>query len=174
MTQSTIRYLRNRVFKLNVGFLLAFGSGQIHDSVLDIPAVHVADDLTLAYLHGPLRLSRTKEGVLVQAQLEVGVSVDCSRCLDPVAQSIIIDLEELFAYPASADTEFSISEGAVLDLAPLLRDEILIATSHKILCHPDCQGLCPVCGTNLNHESCRCELETIDPRMAILKELLDT
>src|SRR6266540_4031177 len=92
-------YISNRVLKINVGFLLSDGPGHYHDSVLDFPAVRVADDVTVNTVRGPIRLSRTTECILVQGKLEVGVDDECCRCLEPVTLNVTIDVEELFAYP---------------------------------------------------------------------------
>ncbi|GAB4516993.1 MAG: hypothetical protein OHK0046_23160 [Anaerolineae bacterium] len=171
MNQPT--YVNNRVLKLNVGFLLTSGPGKSHDSVIDFPAVKVADDLMIKYLRGPLRLSRTKEGILVQAQLETAVDDECYRCLDEVEHTVNVNLEELYAYQSyPSQSEFSIGDDAILNLAPLLRAEVLIELSHGVLCRPDCKGLCPECGTNLNKATCNCEDNKIDPRMEALKKLL--
>jgi uncharacterized protein len=166
-------YVSNRVLKLNVGFLLADGPGHIHESAFDVPAVRVAEDLDLAYIRGPIRMSRTKEGVLVQGQLEVGVEEECLRCLDPVSCSVSITLEELYSTPPSVGSEFSIGDDAILDLAPLVRAEVLIAVAGGVLCRPDCKGLCPECGANLNNATCSCADDAVDPRLAKLKELLN-
>jgi uncharacterized metal-binding protein YceD (DUF177 family) len=166
-------YVNNRVLRLNVGFLLADGPGHIHESRFDVPAVRVSDDLDLAFVRGPLRLSRTKEGILVQGQLEIGVEDECYRCLDPVSSTLPIILEELYSYPASNAVEFSIGDDAILDLASLIRAEVMIAVAGGILCGPDCKGLCPECGANLNHGTCECADSKIDPRMAKLQELLN-
>lgn len=174
MGQPTSNYFSNRVLKINVGFLLAAGPGHSHDTTFDAPAVRVADDLTLDYIRGPLRLSRTKEGVLVQGELHVGFSGDCYRCLDTVTANITIEFEELFAYPSPAAAEFSLHDDGVLDLGPLLRAEVFIATTNNLLCRPDCRGLCPDCGANLNTTQCACAAEQVDPRMAKLKELLES
>jgi uncharacterized protein len=159
---------------LNVGFLLAAGPGHSHDTAFDVPAVRVAHDLDLEYLRGPLRLSRTKEGILVQGELQVGLEDECTRCLDPVPREVSLNLAELFAYPAPLDTEFSVNDTGILDLAPLVRDEVFIALSSGVLCRLDCAGLCPHCGQNLNDTTCDCASDAIDPRFAQLKELLDT
>jgi uncharacterized protein len=159
------------VLKLNVGFVLAHGPGYTHETGFDVPAVKVAEDVDLLYLRGPLRLSRAKEGVLVQGTLVIGVEDECLRCLTPVQREIALDLEELFAYPASSLLEFSIGEDANLDLGPLVRDEVLIADMNGVLCRPDCKGLCPGCGANLNDGPHQCD-ELIDPRLAKLRELL--
>jgi uncharacterized protein len=166
-------YIGNRVLKLNVGFLLNQGPGHIHETEFDVPAVRVAEDVDLSYLRGGLRLSRTKEGVLVQGELHVGLETECSRCLEPLNVDVPIAIEELFAYPPSEAAEFSIGEDAILDLAPLLREETLIAETHGALCRPDCKGLCPTCGANLNLSQCDCADADVDPRLAKLKELLD-
>lgn len=165
-------YVSNRVLKINVGFLLAAGPGTNHDSVFDVPTIKIAEDLTVTHVSGPIRLSRTAAGILVQAKLEVGITGECYRCLDDVTQNVTIPVEELFAYPASSTSEFSVHEDAVLDLAPLLRAEVMIASTNGLLCRPDCKGLCPECGTNLNHDTCSCASDNIDPRFAGLKQFL--
>lgn len=166
-------FVGNRVLKLNIGFLLATGPGHTHETTLNIPAVRVSDDVDLNYVRGTLRLSRTKEGILVQGILRVGVSDECYRCLTPVEREMAIDIEELYNTPGTERvTEFMIGDDAILDLAPLLRDEALILDAHGVLCRPDCKGLCSTCGANLNDGPCDCEAE-IDPRFAKLKELLD-
>jgi len=173
MTHSPISYVSNRVLKLNVGFLLSSGPAHSHDSALDLPVVRVSDDLMLKYIRGPLRLSRTKEGLLVQARLQAAVDSECFRCLDPIEQDITVDLEELYTFHFNATTEFRINDDGILDLAPLLRAEVLISLSQRALCRPDCAGLCPECGVNWNHETCTCNLDNIDPRLAKLQKLLD-
>lgn len=165
-------YVSNRVLKINVGFLLADGPGHSHETAFDVPEIRVSDDLTLAYVRGPLRLSRTKEGILIQGQLQVGLNGDCIRCLEPVTENVAVDLEELYLYPPQPGAELVVDETAILDLAPLLRDEILIIATRGLLCRPECKGLCPNCGTNLNFSTCDCDLEDVDPRLAQLKKLL--
>jgi uncharacterized protein len=166
-------YVGNRVLKLNVGFLLNTGPGHQHETTLDIPALRVDDDVDLDYLKGTLRLSRTGEGILIQGVLHAGVAAECVRCLDPVPTALPIAFEELFAYPALPEHEFSLADDGILDLAPLLRAEVLIAEEHGVLCRADCKGLCPECGENLNHALCACSDLKIDPRLAKLKELRD-
>ncbi|MCA0454437.1 MAG: DUF177 domain-containing protein [Chloroflexi bacterium] len=165
-------YVSNRVLKINVGFLLAAGVGNHHDSAFDVPTVKVADDLTVDYVRGPIRLSRTAAGILVQGQLEVGITGECYRCLDDVTQNVTIPVEELYAYPPTSTSEFSVLEDAVLDLAPLLRAEVMLASTNGVLCREDCKGLCPECGTNLNYDTCDCASNAIDPRLAGLKNFL--
>lgn len=172
MKTYTNGFVANRVLKQNVGFLLAAGSGQTHEISFDVPAVRVSDDVDLAYVRGPLRLSRTKEGILIQGDLHLGIDEDCNRCADPILVDIDVHLEELFAYPILEDSEYGIGEDAMLDLVPLIRAEAIIADHRGDLCRPDCKGLCPECGTNWNRGTCTCAENAVDPRMAKLQQLL--
>lgn len=166
-------YVSNRVLKLNIGFLLTAGPGHSHDTLFDVPAVRVADDVYFKYIKGPIRLSRTKEGILVQGELEISIEDECYRCLEPLSRNLTIKLEELYSYQTPGFAEFRVYDDGILDLAPLLRAEALIDVSRGTLCQKDCKGLCPECGTNLNFDTCDCGLEDIDPRLAQLKQLLD-
>lgn len=166
-------YVSNRVLKLNVGFLLSDGPAHSHDTAFDVPAIRVADDLYVHYIRGTLRLSRTKEGILVQGRLHVGVEGECYRCLDSVLSDVVVAVEELYGYPVPKGSEFAVHDDGILDIAPLLRAEVFIITARGLLCRPDCKGLCPECGANLNTGTCACALENTDPRLASLKHLLD-
>jgi uncharacterized protein len=64
-------------------------------------------------------------------------------------------------------------DGARIDLKSLLSEQVYLGLPLKPLCRPDCLGLCPRCGTNLNVGSCACaEQRTEDPRLQVLKNLL--
>ena len=166
-------YVNARVLKLNVGHLIAAGPSRSQQTAFDVPVIRLDDDLFLEYIKGPIRLSRTKEGILVQGKLEIGLESECYRCLDPVTSSFTIDVEELYTYPVRAGVEFAVYEDGILDLAPLIRAETLIARSRGVLCRDDCKGLCPECGANLNDGPCDCHLDDIDPRLAGLQALLN-
>lgn len=167
--------LSNRVLQLNVGFLLSAGPGHHSDVSMEIEdPVKIDDGLLANEIHGVVRLTRAKEGILAQTKITVHIDRECSRCLEIFEHPTDIQVEELYAHPKPLDdNEFYVGGDAKLDLTSLLRAEILIALSHRAFCRDNCQGLCQSCGINLNHESCDCEQEDIDPRMAKLKELLD-
>lgn len=135
--------------------------------------IRVSDDLVFQAVSGTIRLSRTKEGILAQTDLIIHIERDCARCLDRFADPIGVQVEELFASPNPLpETEFFIGVDAKLDLAPLLRAEIIIELTKKRLCRAGCKGLCAQCGVNRNHETCDCDTDFIDPRFAQLKQLL--
>jgi uncharacterized protein len=172
MKQLANGFINNRVLKLNVGFLLGAGPGHTHDITFDAPAVRVAEDVDVTYVRGSVRLSRAKEGILVQGDVHIGVETECARCLDVVQRDIEVPIEELYAYPQPNGSEFFVTDDGTLDLVPLIRAEVLIADDHGVLCREQCAGLCVECGVNLNHEPDHRHEAPIDPRMAKLRELL--
>lgn len=174
MTHSnSTQYVNPRVLKLNVGFIVAEGPGFSRVTDLDIPErLRVADDLDVEQLQGTLRLTRTSEGILLQGVMNCTHFAECNRCLEEVEITFDFDLEELFAIPLHGeDSAFVVGEDGILDLAPLLREEIFLQTPNHILCKADCKGLCIKCGQNLNHGECGCDREEIDPRWASLATL---
>jgi len=162
------QFVNPRVLKVNVGFLLVQGAGHQKSFELDLPRVRLEDDLDLDYLRGELRLSRNSRGILVQGDLETSVVGECVRCLSPTAVPVILELEELFTYPPSAEADYAVDDAGILDLAPLLREEAILALPIGVLCRPDCAGLCPECGQNLNEGTCDCK-PNVDPRMESLR-----
>ncbi len=165
-------YVNPRVLKINVGFLLAQGAGYHRVIELDLPHVRLEDDVELDFLRGDLRLSRNSRGILAQGMLESSLVCECTRCLTPTSVIIQLEIEELFTYPPSSDTPYSVEETGILDLTPLLREEAILAEPLGVLCRADCAGLCPQCGQNWNEGTCNCESEDIDPRLAVLRGLL--
>ncbi len=108
----------------------------------------------------------------------------CDRCLDEFDQEIQETSQLLYSreQPAVEYSEYFREyddevrpyspEMDILDLTKDVRDTLLLAVPMKLLCKEDCKGLCPVCGANLNHETCSCKVETVDPRWEGLKKLL--
>lgn len=165
-------FVHPRNLKINVGFLLAEGVGYQRVLDLDFPRLRVEEDMDLDYLRGSLRLSRNSRGILVQGTLETRVVTECARCLTPVFCPVTFECEELYSFPPSPDTEYSVAETGILDLAPLIREEAILSVPMGTLCRPDCAGLCPECGQNWNEGPCNCEPNEIDPRLAILRDHL--
>jgi uncharacterized protein len=162
----------NHVLKINVGFLLHQPIGYSRDMDFDIPAaVAVADDVQISNLRGSLRMTRTKRGILVQGDLQVNYQAQCTRCLEPIMLQLNLPVEELFVYPPTPKAEFVVHDDGILNLVPLLREEIILQTPIRVLCVASCRGLCPKCGENLNNNTCACEQDEIDPRFAILQHL---
>jgi uncharacterized protein len=118
----------------------------------------------------------------LRGSLSAGVELQCARCLEQVKQEIQRDFELLYR-PLGADAgrdELSVTDaeaeigyyqGAGILLEDVLREQVLLALPLKVTCVPDCKGLCPQCGKNLNQEQCSCSMAMEDPRWAALKEV---
>jgi len=122
-----------------------------------------------------LRLEAVMEGVLVTGTVTGPLAGECGRCLDPIASSVEVDLQELYAYPDSEATEDEAErlEGDYLDLEPVLRDTVVLALPLTPLCREDCGGLCVVCGAKRDEVDCGHDTVPVDPRWAALTEMLD-
>jgi uncharacterized protein len=117
-----------------------------------------------------LRLESAVEGVLVTGTAQLELRGECVRCLTRVEDRIEVDLQELFVYPGSGATEEEASrlESDLLDLEPVLRDAVVLDLPFQPLCRPDCAGLCPECGANLNDDPGHQHDADADPRWAAL------
>ena len=176
-------YLNSRLLKLQVGYLLTEGPGYSREIPLQIPQrLHVAETLYLESLTGNLTLTRTKEGVLIQGTLRVEHGRECDRCLDDFVHGFDLPVAELYASPADPEkSAFSVDSSGDIDLAPLLREEVIIEESYRVICHDHCRGISSESGFDLNDEPETVEIDSqdlgsyaaIDPRLAILKQLLD-
>jgi uncharacterized protein len=120
-----------------------------------------------------LRLEAVMEGVLVSGKVTGPLVGECARCLDPVASSLEVDLQELYAYPESDATEDEAGrlDGDLLDLEPALRDAVVLALPLTPLCREDCGGLCVVCGARRDDVDCGHDVAPVDPRWAVLTDM---
>ena len=118
----------------------------------------------------------------VTGVINTDVSLDCVRCLEPVARHFDIPFHAVFvdASEETTDTEAeigdheldeSLAEDGKIDMAEVVREQILLAMPEQVFCREGCKGLCPKCGANLNLIDCRCADDDIDPRWAALKSL---
>jgi uncharacterized protein len=166
--------LRNAL-RLNVGFFLNQPVGYSRDFPFDFPELRLDPDLELQNLSGSARVSRTPQGLLVQVKMAAQVLAQCGRCLTEFEQPLNIDFTELFAFSerTTGESGLILPENAHIDLAPLVREYMLLEIPISPLCRPDCQGLCPVCGERILDQTHVHEEESIDPRLAGLKKLLD-
>ncbi|MFC5290863.1 YceD family protein [Actinokineospora guangxiensis] len=123
-----------------------------------------------------LLMESVVEGVLVSGTARGGLVGECSRCLDPIADEVDVEITELYAYPDSATDETTDVDEIprlvddLIDLAPVVRDAVVIAVPSAPLCTPECAGLCPDCGGKWAELGPDHAHETIDPRWAALQE----
>ena len=119
-----------------------------------------------------LRLESVVDGVLVSGTVEVTVSAECGRCLDPLSEGLVVDVQELFAYEATdPDDEQPLLTGDFIDLEPLVRDAVVLGLPLNPTCSPDCPGLCATCGVRLADVAPDHAHDELDPRFAALAQL---
>jgi uncharacterized protein len=156
---------------------LAHGEG----ARLDLP-VHL-DPLELggqtyvprdAELKTRIDVSRPSNGYAFRLGFPVRIEGPCMRCLEHAAVEAEIDAREVDQ--SDTDDEELRSPYVVddqLDLGRWAHDATVLAIPSRILCRPDCAGLCPICGESLNDADPEDHKhdETTDPRWNKLKEL---
>jgi uncharacterized protein len=112
------------------------------------------------------------EGVLVSGEVDAPLVGSCARCLEPVEDTVELEVQELFAYAGSTTDETSeedevrFVEGDHLDLEPMVRDAVVLALPLAPVCSEDCRGLCVDCGRRLDDLPPDHTHEVLDPRWA--------
>ena len=167
---------------VNVAGLLGDPPGAHRDFAMDGVTIDLGEDVVQA---APLavraRVSRTNRGVIVAGRVVTTLADACGRCLIPLVVPIdvgideevlpVIELQSGLPVDTSAEPEsFRLSDHHELDLEPLAREAVQLAAPIAPVCRPDCLGLCPGCGADLNaagphgHGD-----EPVDPRLAGLR-----
>ena len=114
-------------------------------------------------------LENTGGSFRVTGEIRARRSFVCDRCLAEAESSESYSFAEEFRKGEETDDgAFFGADG--IALAPLARDAILCSLPIRNLCRPDCKGLCPKCGADLNQGDCGCDREVTDPRLAVLKD----
>lgn len=159
--------LRGEVSVINIDFVL---TPEIIEDVTFVGDARVWGKITNNA--GYMRLT-------LQADLDyVG---ECARCLDEVRGTFSLDFERTVVTEGMVSDERleeSVDEYIVLDDGKLeldyaVKEELLIDFPKKLLCSEDCEGLCPKCGKPKREGDCGCVTKEIDPRLEVLKKLLD-
>ena len=168
--------------RFHVAQLLKESIGATRSYPVQEADVVVADDGARSRVEGNLKLLRTRLGVLVDATLRLRYPDVCSRCVIPIEVPVELHIEEEYqptvdvvtgaASPRPEDPNtFLIDAQHVLDLTEAVRQYRVLAAPMQPLCQPDCAGLCPVCGQNLNEATCACPRNEYDPRWRTLATL---
>ena len=128
----------------------------------------------------PLTLVLTNLGndkLLIEGEFAVKAQIPCDRCLTEVEVPIDVSFEKEVDMKLSAEgriddlDETDFINGYNLDTVKLVYGELLVNWPMKVLCKPDCKGICRKCGKNLNDGPCGCDTVELDPRMAVIAEI---
>jgi uncharacterized protein len=161
--------------RLNVGFLINGPIGISRDFDFEFERFQVSDDLALDAFKGLARVGRTPQGLLVQGDFEGETGLECVRCLLPFNQRLHFEFTELYAFNRKSvtDSGLMVPDDAHIDLQPLVREYALLEIPISPLHSPECKGLCPVCGQNLNERDCGHRPEVEESPLEALRRLLD-
>lgn len=117
--------------------------------------------------------------IVVRGTVEGRLRQECRRCLEPV--TVPLDEEVTMVFREASEQEDEDEDDgeiriidpadAELDLKDAVREELVLAIDPYVVCDPECKGLCPTCGVNLNEESCDCTTDESDPRWEALRAL---
>ncbi|WP_036374703.1 DUF177 domain-containing protein [Micromonospora sp. ATCC 39149] len=124
-----------------------------------------------------LRLESVSEGVLVSGTVSGPVKGECGRCLREINHSVVVPVQELYAYENSTtdattdEDEVGRMQDDLIDLEPALRDAVVLTLPTNPLCREDCPGLCPECGVHWDDLPADHSHQQIDPRWAGLSQL---
>jgi uncharacterized protein len=162
--------------QINVAQLLKEPIGSRH-------SYHIGENIganDINSIKGDVTLTRTTSGIMVKCEMTALVTGPCSRCLKPIDYEVNYSFEEE-SLPSATISEGSsslgqadnltIDESQILDLSEALQQYALLTMPAKPLCRPDCAGICPSCGHDLNKYTCHCPSNTRDRRWSKLISL---
>lgn len=170
-------------FRFSVSQLLQEPTGATRHYELDDARFDIDETLRIQPVKGRVRLTRTPKGVLADAEIKGNVELECGRCLTSYQQPLAFDFGEEFFQTVNVNTGarlpkpdeddvFLIDDTHKLDLGDAMREYALLNLPPAPRCREDCQGLCPICGQNLNDGPHEHEPDVLDERFAALGRLL--
>jgi uncharacterized protein len=130
----------------------------------------VTDDRATGSVMVELTAVSSVDGIVVAGSISAPWRAPCRRCLSDVTGVARIAVDEVYQDDVGDDDAFQI-EGDQIDMAPAVREYVLLELPEGPLCRDDCAGICPVCGIDRNRSTCGCDTSVGDDRWAALKDL---
>lgn len=136
-------------------------------------------------IHLDAHIRKVKEEITIEGQISATIEMICARCLKPHHEHIDDSFEVVYCPRPDneelmdeielneIDLDISYYNGESIAISDLLREQLLLMLPVKPLCNPNCAGLCPSCGKDLNEGPCTCSQRNRDPRFAMLETLLE-
>jgi uncharacterized protein len=115
------------------------------------------------------------DGVVVRGTATATAELTCTRCLSSWTSDLAVPVEQVYrTVPDDEEDELPVEPGGWIDVEPAVHDEVALALPTTPLCRPDCRGLCPTCGTDLNTDPCDGHGDDEDSPFAVLRDLFDS
>jgi uncharacterized protein len=122
-------------------------------------------------------LEKTGRELYLRGEARIMGHFVCDRCADEFDREIVASFRIVYIFDEQDKGRFPGEEVQVitagthsLDISEDTRQFLMLSIPLKLLCRENCQGLCPVCGTNWNVAECSCGTNFIDPRWQTLKK----
>lgn len=158
-----IRDLKNAEDGIDVKDVLTFP---------DLPAEHTQVE-SLSPVGAEAHAVLAKGLCEVDGTVDFTVTYHCSRCLEPFESAQRAGIMESFTDDQTrADDDVHFAPQGIVQLDAYIEQSVTLSLEFFPVCKRDCKGLCPVCGVNRNVETCHCETAKVDPRLAVLGDLL--
>jgi len=124
----------------------------------DIAGLDLPEEFSGHILSARGKAMRLEDSVVVSGTVDVSLGLICDRCLDNFDTSINFKFEREYILDRKEKSEENlyVDKHLNIDLAPELRDEIILAVPTQNICKSDCKGICLGCGVDLNNEPCKC------------------
>lgn len=135
---------------------------------------------------GPLTVNAEAElagkEIRVRGHISEALEAACDRCLEKIQIPVEIDFDLPYRpmEEIAREEELEVGEdelkigyfsGDGVNLADVVREQVLLSVPMKVVCRPDCRGICPVCGVNRNARECGCSTQHEDSPFAFLKKI---
>lgn len=146
------------------------GSSRSISTTLPAAAFAVDDARITGEIGVELTAVSNVDGVVVAGTVSIPWQVPCRRCLTTVSGTSEVAVDELYQDEVGDDDAFQI-EGDQIDLAPAVREYVLLEVPDGPLCRDGCAGICPICGIDRNERVCDCDTTVRDERWAALDDL---
>jgi uncharacterized protein len=163
-----------RPFRINVGFIIHEEVGYTCEFPFEFEKVSIDEDLDLQNFIGTIQVSRTPQGLLFEGKFSGETRLECVRCLNEFSKPLAWNLTELYAFNerSVSDSGLIIPDDAQIDVESLIREYALLEIPINPICKPDCKGLCPVCGQDLNVADCGHHPPQDESPFSVLKKFL--
>jgi uncharacterized protein len=127
----------------------------------------VPDDASVSVA---VTLEAIEGGIVAIGRVESPWVGECRRCLALLAGEVVAELDEVFVVDPEEGVTWPIERNQI-NLEPMVRQAVVLELPLAPLCRPDCQGLCPSCGADLNDDPCACPAPTGHPVWHVLDVL---
>lgn len=137
----------------------------------------------LSFVKGELSITKVGPELVISGDINAMAELECSRCLKHYKSGIDVSVNVMY-HPLDElkdeskheiredELDMGFYSGNEFDVSELLKEQLVLNIPMKPLCDEACKGICPKCGIDLNINGCNCNLDSVDPRLEVLRKLL--